>query len=146
MVVVVVSGPELTTGDEAGGATVAAGTTGAVTDATAVIAPRAPTLVTATAAAVLARLNTPARRITESGVGNVTAAASCRRAGAAPRRPGGTARSPILPFMEGIRGGIPPVVVEPGDRVDGPSRAGRSSARFSVISRRPRDSRACTVL
>ena len=45
-----------------------AGTTGVDTDATAVIAPRAPTLVTATAAAVLARLNTPARRITESGV------------------------------------------------------------------------------
>ena len=48
VVVVLVSGPELTTGDEAGGATVAAGTTGVATDATAVIAPRAPTLVTAT--------------------------------------------------------------------------------------------------
>jgi hypothetical protein len=49
---------------------------GAATWAIAVVAPSAPTVSTAAAAAVLARLSVPARRITESTAGRVTAAAS----------------------------------------------------------------------
>jgi hypothetical protein len=49
---------------------------GAATWRIAVVAPSAPTVSTAAAAAVLARLSVPALRITESTAGRVTAAAS----------------------------------------------------------------------
>ena len=124
---------------EAGGTTVAAGTTGMDTVAIAVIAPSAPTLATATAAAVLARLAMPGAPDHRVGgrhrdrAGQIVVE-SAQFVGDAAERLAHRGTSPSGP---------PPAA---GAAADGPSSDGRSSARFSVIRRRPRESRACTVL